>query len=128
MPMRWLPIVFVLAIAGPANAQPDHAPPDFSGVWQRKWQIRFLLDPPPGGAGPIAQDPRYPKLDRGGVRDDLTDEERRRVIKFTPNWVPDLNNPILQPATREALGKIAAQEIAGIPHPELQMRCMPSGT
>lgn len=127
--LRTLSILAIVALVVSASAQPSYTPPDFSGVWTRTYQIRNLLDPPPSGPGPIAQDPRYPKTDHNGVpRRPITDEEREHVIRFTNSWVPDVTDPILQPQTRAALEKIAEQELAGIPHPELQTRCMPSGT
>ena len=126
--MRALSILALAVLAAPASAQTPYMPPDFSGVWTRSYQISNLLDPPASGAGPIAQDPRYPKTDHNGVpRRQLTEEELEQVIRFTTSWVPDVRSPILQPGTRAALEKIAEQELAGIPHPELQTRCMPSG-
>jgi hypothetical protein len=86
------------------------------------------MDPPPNGTGPIAQDPRYPKTDYNGIlRRPITEEERPHVIRQTNSWIPDVNNPMLQPETRAALERITEQELAGRPHPELQTMCLPSG-
>ena len=127
--MRTLYMLSIVALVGPASAQPAFAPPDFSGLWKRTYQISETFDPPPSGPGPVEQDPRYPAVNHDGVpRHPLTDEERKRVIQFTQNWVPDVNSPILKPKTREALQKIAEQELAGFPHPELQTLCMLPGT
>lgn len=118
-----------MVLAGPALAQPAAGPPDLSGIWIRTYQIRQTLDPPPSGPGPVVQDPRYPSVSSTGIpRRPITEEERRHVIKFVQNWIGDVNSPILQPRTREALQKIVDQELAGFPHPELQTMCMPSGT
>jgi hypothetical protein len=127
--MRILSVLGLVALAGPASAQAAFTPPDFSGLWKRTYQISETFDPPPSGPGPVVQDPRYPSVNHDGVpRRPLTAEERKHVIQFTQNWVPDVNSPILQPKTREALQKIAEQELAGIPHPELQTMCMLPGT
>ena len=126
--MRVLSTCLLIAFTAPAAAQSVVTPPDLSGVWRRSFQISNLLDPPLSGPGPIAQDPRFPKTDHNGVpRKPLTEEDRKHFIRFTTSWIPDPGNPILQPATRAALEKIAEQELAGIPHPEMQTMCMPSG-
>jgi hypothetical protein len=86
------------------------------------------MEPPAQGPGPIMQDPRYPKTDHNGVpRLQLTEEEKKRVISYTTAWIPDVNSPILQPSTKAALETIVDLEHKGIPHPENQTRCMPSG-
>lgn len=102
--------------------------PDFRGLWARTYIYTQTFDPPPSGPGPIVQDLRYPGVNANGVpRGTITEEQRANIIRFTNNWVPDLSNPILQPRTREALGVIAEQELAGVPRPQPQTRCMPSG-
>ena len=127
--MRPLLILAVAATVVPASAEPYHSPPDLSGVWKRTYRINETFDPPASGPGPVVQDPRYPAVNHDGVpRRALTDAERKQVIRFTQNWVPDVSNAILQPNTREALERIGKQELAGFPHPELQTRCLPSGT
>jgi hypothetical protein len=127
--MRRLTILAVVALVAPASAQRAYAPPDFSGLWRRTFEISETFEPPPSGPGPVVQDPRYPSVNHDGVpRRPLTEEERKQVIQFTQNWVPDVNSPILQPKTRATLQKIAEQELAGYPHPELQTMCMPPGT
>jgi hypothetical protein len=120
--------IAVAGFASSAWAQTSFTPPDFSGVWRRAYQISNLLDPPPSGLGPIMQDPRYPKTDHNGVlRRPITEAERPHVVRQTTSWIPDPSSPILQPRTRAALEKIRDQELAGIPHPEMQTMCMPSG-
>jgi hypothetical protein len=126
--LRGACVLIVLALAAPAAAQ-NAAAPDLSGVWTRDFDIQNLLDPPESGPGPIQQHPRYPKTDSNGVpRRQLSAAERAQVIRYTPAWIPDATSPILQPKTRQALETIVAQELAGIPHPEMQTRCMPSGS
>ena len=128
--MRVLSILALAALAAPAYAQTSEAPPDLSGVWQRDFAYQNIFEPAPTGPLPVTQDPRYPKTwptstfvpDRV-----LSDEELKNVIRFTSSWIPDPSNPILQPQTRAALEEIAEQEIAGIPHPEMQTLCKPSG-
>ncbi len=96
--------------------------PDFSGLWSRTGNIRGSFDPVPGydGAGPIMIDPRYPR------RPPAPGEEEG-VIAVVIGWVPGINNPILLPHTREALGEIAQNEIDDYPHPQNQTLCMPPG-
>ena len=126
--MRTLAILMVAAIATPSSAQTSEAPPDLTGVWQRDFEIQNLLDPPESGPTRISQDPRYPKTNFNGVpRRQLTEEELEQVITFTNAWVPDPSSPILQPVTRAALELIREQELAGIPHPEMQTLCKPTG-
>ena len=126
--MRFLSVLGLIVFAMPARAQTVYTPPDLSGVWTRDFEISNLLDPPLSGYGPIAQDPRFPKTDHNGVpRRVPTAEELENVIRFTTSWVPDPSSPILQPQTRAALQKIADQELQGIPHPEMQTLCKPSG-
>ena len=122
-------VLAILVCAAPAAAQNTSAIPDLSGVWTRDFEIQNLLDPPASGPGPVQQHPRYPKTDGNGVpRRQLSDEEKKQVIRYTQAWIPDVTNPILQPKTRAALETVVEQELAGIPHPEMQTRCMPSGS
>lgn len=126
--MRGLAILAMAAFAAPAYGQASDAPPNLSGVWQRDYEIQNLLDPPESGPGRISQDPRYPKTNFNGVpRRQLTEEELENVITYTNAWIPDPSSPILQPETRAALELIREQELAGIPHPEMQTLCKPTG-
>jgi hypothetical protein len=126
--MRTLTVLALVAFVTPAAAAQSFTPPDFSGVWRRAFQIQNLLDPPVSGPGPIQQDPRYPKTNSDGVlRRPITEAERPHVITPTVAWIPDVRSPILQPQTRAALQKIFDDELKGIPHPERQTQCMPSG-
>jgi len=54
------------------------------------------FQPPPAGAGPVRQDPAYPRV---------TNDEFRRTGRQPTLPVADLSNPILQPWTREELRK-----------------------
>ncbi len=117
-------------------SQIKYAVPDFSGLglsglWTRTGSVRGSYDPPPdGGPGPIVQDPRYPwRRARGWdqLRPPAFVEEPDDIIRIVDAWVPDLSNPILLPATREYLARIAEQELADIPHMQLQTMCMAPG-
>src|SRR5258708_7252480 len=66
---------------------------DSAAAWM---EIGDELLPPPSGAGPISNDPRYPYVDNGAAR--------RRGIQPTYR-VADLSNPILQPWARDAMKK-----------------------
>ena len=128
--MKPLLAVVLTALAVPTAAATPLTPPDFSGFWKRSYQISETFDPPPAGLqGPVVQDPRYPATNHDGVpRRPLSEAERAKVVQFTQNWVGDVNSPILTPKTRAALQAIDDQELAGVPHPENQTRCMMSGT
>ena len=111
--------------------QSDDAKPDFSGLWTRTGDVRGSYDPPPDGRpGPIVQDPRYPWR-RARPWDQLRPPANvptpDKIFRIVDAWVPDLSNLILQPATREYLGQIAEQELADIPHMQLQTMCMAPG-
>ena len=62
------------------------------------------LLPPPSGAGPITNDPRYPYLDNGAAR---------RAGKQPTYRVADLTNPILQPWAVERMQKANDDVLAG---------------
>jgi hypothetical protein len=116
------------ALSMPSQAQSNNAIPDFGGLWARTYIYTQTFDPPASGPGPIVQNMRYPGVNANGrPRGTLTEEQRANVIAFTNNWVPDVSSPILQPRTKAALEDIAAREIAGIPRPQSQTQCMPSG-
>ena len=57
-------------------------------------------------------DPAHPRVSRTAENGTIN-----YAIAGDP-WVPDLSNPILKPATREALRKIAEQELKDNPHLE----------
>ena len=126
--MRTLLGVAFLSLAMPAFAQTNAPPPDLSGVWQRDFAYQNIFEPAPTGPLPVTQDPRYPKTwATFDPARDLTGSNLENVIRFTSSWIPDPTSPILQPWTSEALREIAEQELAGIPHPEMQTLCKPSG-
>lgn len=113
------------------EARPDFSGPNLQGLWTRTGSVRGSYDPPPhGGPGPIVQDPRYPWR-RARAWDQLRPPANvptpENFIRIVDAWVPDLSNPILRPATREYLGQIAKQELADIPHMQLQTMCMAPG-
>ena len=117
-----------IALGHSALAQSGDEIPNFSGLWSRTYLVTQTFDPPPSGPGPILQDMRYPGINIGGeLRGPITEEERANVIRYINGWVPDTTNPILQPHTKAALDQIAEDELAGIPRPQPQTRCMASG-
>jgi len=125
---RTILIASVAALASSVQAQGTHPLPDFGGLWRRTYLVDQTFDPPPSGPGPTVQDMRYPGVNIDGVpRGPISEDERENIIRFTNGWVPDISNPILQPRTKAALEDIAERELAGIPRPQPQTRCMPSG-
>ncbi len=62
------------------------------------------FQPPPSGAGPVRQDPAHPRI---------SNDEFRRTGRQPTFAMADLNNPILQPWTRDALRKDNAIAAAG---------------
>jgi hypothetical protein len=121
-------IASTFVFANSAHSQASDSPPDFGGLWKRTYIYNQTFDPPSSGPGPIVQDMRYPGVNaNGSLRGSLTEEQRANVIEYTNGWVPDLSNPILQPHTRAALEIIGEQELASVPRPQPQTRCMPSG-
>ncbi len=118
----------LVALAHTAQAQSSDPLPDFGGLWRRTYLYDQTFDPAPSGPGPVLQDLRYPGVNATGIpRGAISDEQRENIIELTNGWVPDLSNPILQPHTRAFLAEIGQQELAGIPRPQPQTRCMPSG-
>jgi hypothetical protein len=102
-----------LPIARAADAVPDFSPDSTIG-----WQLsddEFL--PPASGPGPIVSDPAHPYIS---------------FYKFPRNPNPtfrvaDLNNPILQPWTREALRKVNEKSLSGKYLAIPKERCWPVG-
>src|SRR5689334_24923230 len=98
-------LITALAVCPALMAQPAQTPtPDFAGIWTRTWKTPGSFDPPPSGQGPIMVDPAHPRTPRTAENGVIN-----YAIAGDP-WVPDLNNPILKPATRDALSKIATDE------------------
>jgi hypothetical protein len=74
--------------------------------------------PPPDGPGPVMSDPAHPYIDNA---------YSRRTGKQPTFHVADLNNPILQPWTREALHKVNTRVLAGEAVYTPKERCWPIG-
>jgi hypothetical protein len=123
-PLIWLGIallgVAVLAHDGaaqtptsdPLNApqQPSEAVSHLSGIWFRAWHMQQLFDPPDRGPGPVTGDPAWPHV-RG----------------TNAPWIADLDNPILQPATRDRLKQLADEQKAGRAMMDNDSLCLPFG-
>jgi hypothetical protein len=105
----------IFAADGPHSANiPDLA----MKVGQAWMETGDELLPPPSGAGPITNDPRYPYIDNG----------RARRTKSQPTYrVADLSNPILQPWAREQMRKANDDVIAGKVPFRPRERCYPAG-
>lgn len=107
----------VAAIAMPFARAAD-AVPDFAPDARIGWQLtddEFI--PPPSGPGPIVSDPAHPYIS---------------FYKFPRNPNPtfrvaDLNNPILQPWTRDALRKVNEKSLSGKYLAIPKERCWPVG-
>jgi hypothetical protein len=131
-PGRTLAAVLVcgaaFALAEQSAAQTTKSVPDFSSYWSRDGSDRGSYDPPPGaGPGPIMQDARYPRRRARPWNNENPTPGVEIPDDVVDVWVADLTNPILQPRTREQLAEIAAQELAGVPHVQMQTMCMAPG-
>jgi hypothetical protein len=103
----------------PAAAQEDTRIPNLVLNSQAGWmEIGDELLPPPAGAGPVTNDPRYPYVDNGAAR--------RRGIQPTYR-VADLNNRILQPWAKEQMKKANDEVLAGKVPFRPRERCYPAG-
>ena len=74
--------------------------------------------PPPSGAGPVAQDPAFPRV---------TNEEFRRTGRQPTLPVADPNSPILQPWAKAELRKRNALVLSGKGGLSRQASCWPVG-
>jgi hypothetical protein len=112
-------VAFSGSLAWPPAAFPENdnglPVPDFSGGWARIGALVETFETIPGfpGAGPIMVDPLHPHLEGGSGQD--------------VEWVAQLDNPILKPATRAKLQTITEEELQGIPHLKDEGLCRPSG-
>ena len=102
-----------------ADAQQNAGMPNLTMKAGQAWmEMGDELLPPPSGAGPVTNDPRYPYVDNG----------RARRTNGQPTYrVADLNNPILQPWAREEMRKANADVIAGKVPFRPRERCYPAG-
>lgn len=108
-----------LAPAFSADEGPRAAIPNFAPDLKTGWQLTdddFVL-PDEGGPGPVVSDPRYPYIS---------------FYRFQANTNPtfrvaDLNNIILQPATKDALRKANEKVLAGQVIAVPKERCWPVG-
>jgi len=114
MKFRFKTLLALLISAVPfAAAGQSTPPPDFSGAGWITMRNDFL--PPKSGPGPITFDPAHPY-----VMDGIPGKQ--------PTFrVADLNNPILQPWTREALKKLNDNVLAGGTNYTVANTCRPAG-
>jgi hypothetical protein len=103
----------------PARAAQSAKIPDLGMTSQSGWmEIGDELLPPPSGAGPVTNDPRYPYVDNG----------RARRTNSQPTYrVADLSNPILQPWAKEQMKKANEDVLAGRVPFRPRERCYPGG-
>ena len=112
-------IAFSGSLAWPPAAFPENDSsllvPDFSGGWARIGALVETFEAIPGysGVGPILVDPLHPHVEGGSGQQ--------------VEWVAQLDNPILKPATRARLQTITEEELQGIPHLKDEGLCRPSG-
>jgi hypothetical protein len=78
----------------------------------------FEFRPPPGGPGPVQQDPAHPRI---------TNAEFRRTGRQPNQPIADLGNPILQPWAREELRRHNALTLAGQAPMSRSADCWPDG-
>jgi hypothetical protein len=87
--------------------------------YDKAWmEVGDELLPPPSGAGPITNDPKYPYIDNG---------KARRLGKQPTYRVADLSNPVLQPWAREQMRKANDDVMAGKVPFRPRERCYPGG-
>jgi hypothetical protein len=98
-----------------AQTAGGEAVPDMTGGWIRIGKLVETYETIPGypGAGPLLVDPKHPHSD-GGFGQAL-------------QWIADISNPILKPATRAKMQIITDEELEGIPHLKDESVCQPSG-
>jgi hypothetical protein len=120
---------FLAAIAGAAQAQPEAAIPDFSGFWQHGIGGLEYIAPADGSPGPVMDVARKGGCPPAGDRDTRPYSRsplcgaRKAGIPF----VGDVDNPILKPATAEAIRRANAKWLAGEEMTTASAMCMPSG-
>ncbi|MSP93792.1 MAG: hypothetical protein EXR00_00860 [Alphaproteobacteria bacterium] len=103
---------------GAAWAAPA-SPPNFSPNPSVGWiSLGGDFMAPPRGAGPVGQDPKFPRV---------TNEEFRRTGRQPTIALADLNAPILQPWAREELRKQRELVQSGKGGTSRQANCWPTG-
>ena len=101
------------------SAEERKAIPNFAPDTKTGWQLSDddFLQPAEGGPGPVVSDPRYPYI-----------SFYRYQANPRPSFrVADLNNIILQPATKEALRKANERSLSGQIIAIPKERCIPVG-
>jgi hypothetical protein len=104
---------------GADDAERSRAIPNFAPDVKTGWQLSDdeFLQPENGGPGPVVSDPRYPYI-----------SFYRYQANPRPSFrVADLNNIILQPATKEALRRANEKSLSGQVIAIPKERCVPIG-
>ncbi len=95
------------------------SPPDFSPTPDTSWYAYSeVLLPPPGGPGPVQQDPAHPLI---------TNDDFRATGKQPTYPMGDANSPILKPWAADVLRKVNAATLAGTPIITQHAQCLPGG-
>ena len=98
-------IAVAAALISPAATAAPASIPSFAPNPAVGWiALQNEFQPPPSGAGPVQEDPAHPRV---------TNDEFRRSGRQPTMPVADLNNPILQPWTREELRRHNDLALAG---------------
>jgi hypothetical protein len=102
---------------GPAS------PPDFSGIWGNPYL--YGIEPPPSGPGPVVNKARRRQtLDIEGRRAPAANAP---LVSDATRLVGDYTNPILKPASAEAVKKHADMSLTGVGFPSPRNQCWPEG-
>src|SRR5260370_39051001 len=106
-------------LAGSFSALAQGTPPNFAADASIGWYAyNRIFIPPPGGAGPLQQDPAHPYV---------SNDEFRVTGKQPTAQLADLSNPILQPWARDVVRKRNELVLAGKQVYAPHARCWPVG-
>jgi hypothetical protein len=104
-----------VSLAAMAESAPPNFAPDAGIGW---YAYNRIFIPPASGAGPVQQDRAHPYV---------SNDEFRVTGRQPTAQLADLDNPILQPWTREVVRKRNALVLSGKPVNPPQASCWPKG-
>jgi hypothetical protein len=97
--------------------------PDFSGIWGNPYL--YGIEPPASGPGPVVNKARRRQgFDVDGER---LPAANAPLVSDAQRLVGDYTNPILKPATAEAVKRHADLSLAGVGYPSPRNQCWPEG-